>query len=350
MTENAAYINCLVLLQTLEMYWAYYSLSDGKIYVNASRKSARAFAASLRQLAAEDPRILDEQVLNLMEDITPEDIVQRLETWEDLATVTPFDNVFHSIRKLAPFFNALKTYIIKKIGLDTLPHMQVNREELLFREGVTRWQAHLPTMVVMGRESPEELLARASAASSITVAAKIVRIEDLMIHAKSQESYLSFVHEFLQQTRMLVDEYMGVFDKFTGDGFIAHFSEAISDITNLDVVDCFVNFIRDEIAFADDLFGQWVKSIRKCPAEPVGLSLGADCGVVKYEDLASQLVVVGDPVIWSWRLAEMAAPGQVLINNLLYGIMENRADIQAEIQTVTTASGEHLLTRSIRFQ
>ena len=82
MTEKVAYIDCLVLLQTFEAYWGYYSLSDGKIYANASRKSAKAFAVSLRELAAQDGQILDPVALQLEEDVDPEGIARRLEEWE----------------------------------------------------------------------------------------------------------------------------------------------------------------------------------------------------------------------------------------------------------------------------
>ena len=350
MTEKAAYIDCLVLLQTFEAYWGYYSLSDGKIYANASRKSANAFAVSLRELAAQDGQILDPIALQLEEDVDPEGIARRLEEWETNKAVCPFDNMFLSIRKLSPFFRSLKSYIIKKTGITATPLMQVNREELMYREGVTRWQAHMPTMLVMGMESPEELLKKASADQSIVVVGNIKQLQDLMTYAIDRESFSSFIHEFIERTRMLVDEYMGVFDKFTGNGFVAHFSKALCDITNLDMVDCFTNFVRDETTFAADLFDRWGKTVRKLPTDPLGLSIGADTGRVDFQDLVSQLVVVGDPVIWSWRLAGMGSAGDVMINNLLYKIMEDRSDIRAEEREGATKSGETFLAHSIFFQ
>jgi len=350
MTESVAYLNCLVLLQAFEVYWGYYSVSDGKIYANASRKSAKAFALSLRELASQDSLVIDPATLQLEEEVNPAEIIQQLEKWETNDAIAPFDNMFLSIRKMSSFFRSLKSYIIEKTGISASPLMQVNREELMYREGVIRWQAHLPTMLVMGMESPEDLLKKASADQSIVVVGDIKRLQDLMTYAMNPASFSSFIHEFIEHTRILVDEYMGIFDKFTGNGFVAYFSKAICDITNLDMVDCFVNFVRDETVFAADLFGKWGKTVRKLPTDPLGLSIGADTGRVEFQDLVSQLVVVGEPMIWSWRLAGMGSPGEIMVNNLLYGIMESRSDIRAEEKEGITKSGETFLAQSISFQ
>jgi len=349
MAAKLFYLNSLSLLQAFETYWAYYSLSNGKIYSSACRKSAKMFAESLRKIAEDDDRVLDPAALQFDEDIDTEEIIRSLEVWESTSDIAPIENVSKSIRYMAPYFSALKALIFNSTGLTADPIIQTNREELMFREGLERWEAHIPTMLLMGKDSPEDLLKKASETQSIVVTGNIRKLQDLMTYAEDPQSYSSFILKFIERTRMLTDEYMGIFDKFTGSGFIAYFNKAICETTSLDMVGCFTNFVRDEMVFATELFSSWVKKIRKLPDEPVGLTIGADIGKVEYQDLASQLVTVGEPLVWSRRLAEISEPGEVIVNNLLHEALESHTDIQSEGRTCETDSGEKFLVKSLSF-
>ncbi len=350
MSDKQIYFDTLVLLQTFETYWAYYSISDGMLYSDASRKSSNALVASLRALSKIDDRILDSKALSDEEDIDIEGLLQRLENWGNGNDATPFENMFLSIRNFDSYFRPLKTYIIDALGLSAKPHLQVNREELMFREGVVRWQAHLPTMLVLGTESPLELLKKASSCPSIVVVGSFKRYHELMTYAKDQHSFTSFMVQFIERTRMLVDEYLGIFDKFTWNGFIAYFNQGLCDITKLDMVDCFINFAKKEMEFAETLFREWSSTLRKLPRQPIGLSIGADIGNVLLQDLASQLLSVGKPIIWSIRLSETADVGEVLVNNLLYRQIQDRPDIDVEEKVGATSSGEEFITGKVTFE
>jgi class 3 adenylate cyclase len=349
MATKLSFLNTLSLLQTFETYWAYYSLSNGKIYSTACRKSAKSFAESLQQIAMDDKRVIDPVSLNFDEDIDPVKIIRSLANWEPTSDIAPIENITTSIRCMASYFIALKSLLYKSTGLTADPMVQTNREELMYRGDVERWQAHLPTMLLMGKESPEDLLKKATESPSIVVTGNIGKLQDLMTYAKDAQSYSSFILKFIERTRMLTDEYMGIFDKFTGSGFIAYFNKVICETTGLNMVDCFTNFVRDEALFASDLFNSWGRTIRKLPAEPVGLSMGADFGSVEYKDLAGQLVTVGEPLIWSRRLAETSSPGEVVVNNLLHEALESRSDIQSEGKVYETESGEKFQAKSLSF-
>lgn len=349
MATKLYYLNSLSLLQTFETYWAYYSLSNGKIYSSACMKSGKMFADSIRQIAMDDPRVLDPQALKLDEDADPEKIITGLETWEVTSDSAPIDNIAKSIRLMIPYFNALKPLILEATGLTVEPIVQTNREELMYREGLERWEAHIPTMLLMGKDSPEDLLVKANQTPSIVVIGKIKQLQDLMTYAKDPTSYTSFILKFIERTRVLTDEYMGLFDKFTGSGFIVYFNQAICSANGLDMVDCFTNFARDETLFTNDLFNDWGKTIRKLPTEPVGLSMGADIGDVEYRDLAGQLVSVGEPLIWARRLAAMGNTGEVVVNNLLHEALESRSDILTEDRVGQTGSGEKFMVRALAF-
>jgi hypothetical protein len=234
MTENRTALNCLVLLQSFEVYWAYYAMSDGKIYASACRQSAGAFARATLDMSLDSAGLVDPARLDIQENIDPHDLLEKLLAWADSKEIAPFGNMFQSIRSLSTLLHALKADLLKSVGAAAKPIMQVNREELMYREGVVRWQAHLPTMVVMGQDSPEDLLARASAETSIVVVGHIKGLRELTLFARDTRQMTGFVNRLIEHSRLLVDEYMGIFDKFTGDGFVAHFNKAICDVINLD--------------------------------------------------------------------------------------------------------------------
>ena len=277
--------------------------------------------------------------------MTPPQIVEALEKWSATEQRAPMESMFTSIRRISSFFYALKKFLLEKTGVTAEPVMQLNREELMFREGVERWQAHLPTMLVMGQESPEELIRRAGEADTIAVVGDIKQIQDLITYAVDRQSYFSFIVRFIERTRMLADEYMGIFDRYTGNGFIVYFSHAICQRLNLDMTECFLNFVKDEMAFSQELFAEWGTKIRKRSPEPLGLSLGADLGRVAFQDLAGQLVTAGEPLSWAWRLAGIGRPGETLINNLICDLVRDKDGFSTQNRLGETKSGEEFVAK-----
>ena len=345
MNETQSYTNCLILLQTFEIYWAYYSVSDGRIYASAARKSAKDLCVALRETAAEDPDILNPDVLSGDEDLDCAQIVDALEKWSTGEALAPMESMFTSIRRISSFFFALKKFLLQQAEIASDPVMQMNREELMYREGVERWQAHLPTMLVMGQENPEELIRQAGESETIAVVGDIKHMQDLITYAADPQSFFSFTVRFIERTRMLADEYMGIFDRYTGNGFIVYFSQAICRRLNLDMMECFLNFVKDEIAFGRELFAEWETKIRKRSPDPLGLSMGADLGRVEFQDLAGQLVAVGEPLSWAWRLAAIGRPGETLINNLVYESLRDKSGLTTQNRLGETKSGEEFVAK-----
>ena len=49
---------------------------------------------------------------------------------------------------------------------------------------------------------------------------------------------------FFESIRDLFDKNMGIFDKFTGDGFLGYFNEYLCRERGKDFVECFLKFSR----------------------------------------------------------------------------------------------------------
>ena len=146
----------------------------------------------------------------------------------------------------------------------------------------------------------------------------IRKSQDLMTYADSPTDFARNIKEFLDGTRDLIGSHYGLFDKFTGDGFLAYFDQGFCAAKGQDFIACFARFIQEEHDFAAGLFARWEQQARKLPAKQVGLAIGADIGRVAYTMEAGHFVVVGDAIVWAARMASEAKAGELVVNNLLY--------------------------------
>lgn len=170
-----------------------------------------------------------------------------------------------------------------------------------------------------------------------------------MTYAQDPKAFSERMVQFITTTRELIEKHAGFFDKFTGDGFIVYFNEAVCNAANLEYMDCFVNFIRDEFHFATPLFDEWSRSIRKRPATEIGLAIGSDIGRVSFEDVHDHLVAVGDSIVWASRMASIANSNEVIVNNLLFAALDGRTDIKFQSREGKTKAGESFLAQSLLF-
>lgn len=169
--------------------------------------------------------------------------------------------------------------------------------------------------------------------------------------AADPESFSRYVTSFVEGTRTRIRDHHGLFDKFTGDGFIAYFNEAFCswDRRPRDHVKCFLDFARDERDFVTALFGEWTATLRKVPSTTVGLALGADVGTVHFQDLNDHLVAVGNPIVWASRMASAANGGELLVNNQLYVQLRESPDLRFEPREDRTKAGESFVAQHLRF-
>lgn len=87
--------------------------------------------------------------------------------------------------------------------------------------------------------------------------------------------------------------------------------------------------------------------MKKLPAEPIGLAIGADLGIVSFQNLNHHLVAVGDAVVWASRMASGASANEILVNNLLFEALRDTTGVRFEERPSKTKSGEGFLAHAL---
>jgi class 3 adenylate cyclase len=211
-----------------------------------------------------------------------------------------------------------------------------------YTAGWLRWKAHLPDRVLRALHG-DDILADMSAATSISVIGDIKRSQDLMTYARDSQQFSDRISTFTERIRELSDFYGGMFDKFTGDGFLVYFSEILTAKVGLSYTDAFLYFIREVRDYSVAYFDDWCKAVRKRPAIQVGLALGADIGNIEFQDRRNNLIAVGDAIVWSSRMASSAGAGNILVNNLLAAELRSLPDLSLTAVAAETKTGEDFL-------
>ena len=352
MADKTDYVDCLILTQQFESYWIPYWFSDGQLYSGPCRETARELTSRLQELAKKDPRIFnpDSSKIEAKDDL--QGYFSGLKDWAQSKNPRPFQGSKQDSRTQVGILTGhLKLFLAEQLGATVQPDTEIQSDELSRRLGIVRWRAHLPESVLT-RGDPQEFLKKASSSPTIVVVADIKRSQDLMTYATDTESFSHNMVSLINETRKLVDLYGGIFDKFTGDGFIAYFNEAICEehaIVCDSYIDCFLKFIRSEAEFASDLFARWTESVRKLPPTPVGLTFGADLGMVDFQDVHDHLIAVGDTIVWAVRMSNIGQKDEVIVNNILYHSLKTQPHLSFEPREGKTKAGESFLAHVLKF-
>ena len=137
-----------------------------------------------------------------------------------------------------------------------------------------------------------------------------------MVYADKPEEFSIRMVSFIKTTRDLIEQHNGLFDKFTGDGFIVYFNETICSDANNNYIDCFLSFIKSEIKFAD---------------------------------INDHLIAVGDAIVWASRMSSVAAANEIVINNLLFNSIKIKDNISFESFQYKTKYGESFMANKLLF-
>jgi len=350
MEKRDIQIECLLLAQAFETVWAYYSQSAGQLYADECRKMAIQFLESYQELGKIDPRVVDPKEIGFPTS-NPSHVTEQIEqlsAWAKSSTpMYPYGDLFWSRDRLFGLLSRVKIFILQDMDIRKGPVMIWSSNEFFESARVIRWRGHLPRRALLF--NPDEIVQQGSVTSTIAVVGDIRRSQDLMTYAENPEDFSQRMVQFIATTRQLVEKHAGFFDKFTGDGFLVYFNEAVCSAAKLNYVDCFLCFLKEEIAFAEPLFLDWARSIRKYPDTEPGLAIGADVGRVSFQDIHDHLVAVGDAIVWASRMASVAKSNEIIVNNLLHVLLESAPGIAFNERLGQTKAGEKFAAHAVLF-
>jgi len=140
-----------------------------------------------------------------------------------------------------------------------------------------------------------------------------------MMTSQSPQEFSTQMSMFLSETRNLLRKHGALFDKFTGDGFIAYFNDAMCHRHGPSGRDeSFVAFIREYLNFSIPFFREWVSTLKQGSNKPMGLAMGVDLGKVSFRNPGYHFVAVGEAIVLASRLADEACAEEIIVNNSLY--------------------------------
>jgi class 3 adenylate cyclase len=149
----------------------------------------------------------------------------------------------------------------------------------------------------------------------IVLAADINRSSALMREAVNPYTFASILEGFTEVSRNAIWETGGIFDKFTGDGFLAYwrFTQGRKTRTISQVLDACRSLHRAFI----ETHGPLLRGNSRNFPSGVGLSLGLDEGPTNLVAMAGDPTIVGPAVVGAVRMIEAAGPGETLANVIL---------------------------------
>ena len=319
----------LAAVQSFETLWAYYSQSGGHLYDSDLRQAARDMAARARALANVDPRFGQQLATTTVNKLAARAILDRVAAWAESDGLAPFPTLAESRPLLFGLLSGIKLFLHVELAIPLSPTITMSAREIEFSERALRWKGYLPDEFLrVSRLDPDALVREAGGADSVVVIGDIRRSQQLMSVARDNEGFVRLMGRFIQGSRGLIQKHHGLFDKFTGDGFIAYFNEALCTRLGKNYMDCFLRFVREEKKFARDLFTDFTSRVDLSLTPHVGLAVGADLGRVDFRDVNNHLIAVGDAVVWAHRMSNAGEAGEIIVHAPLAGKLDGMAGIE----------------------
>lgn len=145
-----------------------------------------------------------------------------------------------------------------------------------FHKNVLKWAAQLPDAVIP--KIDEAYISNMSSFDSLVVVGDIRRSQDLMTYGSNPNVYRDKIIEFMNRTREILKSNCGLYDRFTGDGFIAYFNKYMCEQEGKDYYEMMLKSCREILEFSNPFFEEWVHLLRRIPETDIGLCIGVDNG------------------------------------------------------------------------
>lgn len=324
MKDKLPYANLLILLQNFENLWNMYSVSEGLLYREETRKSAKRFLELFNKIANENPDIRNSKKLHWDSTDSTERIDgvnHCLDEWITSDEKFPIastglgvgDNE-NSRYHLQAYFMCLSAYLsIEVLRLEYLPVLCKSSGEASFHENNVKWDGRFPWQVCDRVDN--KLLASLSGSETVVIIGDIRKSQDLITYAVNPDTYRTNMVSYINKVKKIILDNWGIFDRFTGDGFICYFNAYLSGRFKRDlyksVVDVCVKIQNESIPF----FNQWQQGLQKLSQEPIGLSIGIDSGKINFMD-DRMMFAIGTPAVWATRMCAAGKASDIIFNNI----------------------------------
>ncbi len=325
---NNRELKCLVHSFQFEIFWNYYQQCDGQAFASECHNAAVEFFEDVDTTPG---------LISLLNDSAPApNTVPLLRKWTNSANKCPLLDKSMDCLLIRTFFIRFNKDLISKLGLGSAYSIPLSAVDKL--NDYLKWRGHLPSL--KAGLNIDTAMKRACQSETIVVIGDIRHSQELMEHAIDPEYFSIRMVNFLQDTRSILFSHGAIFDKFTGDGFVAYFNESIRGENDLDWIDCFVGFLREHRKFCAGHFQEWKMTLTLLPPGPIGIGIGVDLGSVSFQHHEHHFVAIGAPIVWANRMATEAKAGEIIANNRLYERLKHRKDLEFSSRNARTKSGE----------
>jgi len=222
-----------------------------------------------------------------------------------------YDEIVKNLQYIFPYLNRLPIYdICDHWDKDILNAILTNKEMVI--DVITTLQ-HLPP--------PEELsetkLPEHKQREKIVSVVFDIRSSQHLLDTLKPNQFFEFLISFVltAKEKLFSKEYKGIYDKFTGDGLIVHFSKNMSGNTFADKA---IKYSKEVIGTSVNILNEIFTQMSINYSKDVGVCAGIDYGEIMWLRNGVELTPVGQSIVYAHRLCSEASKGEILVNNLAY--------------------------------
>lgn len=345
------YLDLLIMVMNFDKNISKYFYSEG-VLCRKMKQNTDDFVKMLNVVHEYDPLIYNSKALTLSDkdnDGYVVDVLDFLNKWilSDDRYPLEHDNPPTSTTwyyALSPMLMAMQMYLMKKLNKKLPVSLEISSYEFGMQKRSIKWEKRLDYRWV--DKIDEDFLKILSQNESLVLVADIRRSQDLITYSSNPDVYMDRMTGYISKAREIVVKYNGLYERSTGDGFVAYFNPLISESWAKS------NMFRDMLKCSLELqnmskgyFSEWSSVLRKIPTEHIGLSIGIDEGNISYREIDNQLFAIGDACVWATRMCDAGHAGEIVLNNIPSRKIEKLSDVEMSLQSrnCITKNGERFV-------
>lgn len=313
--------NLLILLYSFEKYWYAYTFSDGILYKKEIKGEAQKIVVLFYQIYGRKVLINPDNSVNEVDMWRGRQFVEEIEKWVKSDEKYPKSFLGRVFTKTTPLYYQvvlmeLESMLVEELKFSIIPGFIATSHEDFFKKEALKWAGQMPEAIV--DSISDNYIRNMNSCDTLVLVADIRRSQDLMTYGLNPNYYTENIVTFLNKVREILHDDYAIFDRSTGDGFIAYFNQYVCEQNGKDYYEMLLDACNRIQLFSEGFFDDWIKHIRKLPNEAIGLSIGVDSGQISFKDIENQLFAVGDACVWATRMCSVGKRGEIIVNNIPY--------------------------------